>query len=278
MDFEITTNLDTIRNQSITANFAAVDEWLTEELKPYNTMAVTEDMIPAAKTYRANLRKVKDRIEDYRKEAKKAALAPYAAFEEKAKVLTGKIDAAVLNLDTQVKNFEAQEKAAKMERLRTFYDGLNTEAKDYCEWEHIKNPKWENKGFSEDDAKSEIMEALSAAETDIETIRGMGGEDTAYLLDFYKQTHNLPAVIRKAADLAAMRQREEQRQQEAAAKKAEAENAKQKSYVSYAPAVTTDLEQDDIITVDFRVRCTRRQLKGLGTFMKVNGIKYGQIK
>ena len=71
MDFKITTDLATLRDQQIEANFTEVAAWLDAELKPYIGLVVTEDAIPTAKAYRASLRKVRERIDDYRKEAKK---------------------------------------------------------------------------------------------------------------------------------------------------------------------------------------------------------------
>ena len=283
MDFEITTNLDTLRNQQITANFEAVDAWLTEELKPYASMAVTADMIPTAKTYRANLRKVKDRIESYRKEAKTAALAPYYAFEEKAKVLTGKIDTAVESLDEQVKEFERRESDAKIAAIKAVYDAdEHTEAKEYCPWESILNPRWSNKTYSLVDAKEEVIAALFYAANDLDSIRQMGGDNTAYLLDVYKSTRDLNAVIRRSLEIQAAKEREEQRkrdemERQEALKRAQEAKKEQTVIETSAPAehdIDDIVDAEPIYTVSFRVRCNRTQLIELGNYMKSKGIVY----
>ena len=280
MEFEISTNLDTLRNQQIIANFEAVAAWLDEELAPYAGMVVTEDMIPSAKNYRANIRKVKERIEQYRKEAKNAALAPYNEFEQKCKVLTGKLDNAANNLDTQVKEFEKRESEAKIAEIKEVYDSSNlTEAKDYCPWESILNPKWGNKGYSLEDAKEEVRAALFYADKNIESIRDIGGDDTAYLLDYYKQCRDVNAVIRKSLEIKQAREREEKRRrEEEERRRADVEAAKEdKSY-----STTTFFAEEpkpvepDIHMVDFRVWATTEQLNALKAFLKENNIKFGR--
>ena len=75
MEFRITSDLNAVRNQIIDANFAECQAWLEENLAPYRGMVVTEEAIGAAKKYRANIRSLAGRIDEYRKMAKAAALA-----------------------------------------------------------------------------------------------------------------------------------------------------------------------------------------------------------
>lgn len=288
MEFELTTDLSVVKNFQIGANFEAVSAWLDDELAPYQGMVVQADMIPSAKTYRANLRKVKDRIEAYRKEVKASVLIPYNEFERKAKVLTGKIDAAVLNLDEQIKGHEEREAKEKIDSIAAEYDAYpNDEAKAYCPWDRVFNPKWSNKTYKMDDALAEIKAALDSTKRDLAAIRSMGGENTAYLLDTYRQTHDVASAIRKNNELNRMREVEALRQREEEERRKSAEeaashiqNTAQKPIHTpepvISPAVTTDLSQDDLVDVTFRVVCTKAQLKALGQFMKETGIKYGR--
>lgn len=277
MEFEITTNLDTIRNQTITANFDAVAAWLDKELQPYIGLVVTADAIPSAKNYRANLRKVKDRIEEYRREAKRAALAPYNAFEEQAKVLTGKIDNAVANIDGQVKAFEQREAEEKIAEVRAVYDAdSRAEAKEYRPWETIFNPKWANKGYKIEDAQEEVRAALFYTENDLASIRQMGGENTPYLLGIYKDNHDLNVCIRKSLEISAAKEREEQRKREEEERKARI--ASEPKPEPEPMRLRETAEKIDLVTVDFRVTCTRTALNALGQYMKRNGIKYGRCE
>ena len=286
MDFEISNeSLSALRAITITANFPELYAWLDTELQPYLNMAVTEETIPVAKNYRASLRKLKDRIEFYRKEAKRAALASYNAFESDCKVATGKIDAAVENLDSQVKAFEDSEKAAKMAELKAFYDSsLDTEAKEYCPWSLIANPKWQNKSYSIDDAKDEILTALYNTSVNLESIRTMGEEDAAYLLTVYKDTHDINAVIRKRSELIQAREREEQRKRQEEerrkameeAKRAQEIKAAEEAVVEEGEPFEPEVDPDPLCTVVFKVSCRKSQLAALGQYMRAQGIKYGK--
>lgn len=276
-EFRITSDLSALRGQVIEANFDEVRAWLDTNLAPYREMAVTPDTISTAKQYRANIRKVRDRIDESRKEAKNAALSAYSAFELKCKELTGLCDEAANSIDTQVKALEEEEAKQKIEALHSEYIALSDDdIETYCPWGAINNPKWANKGYSAETALEEIRIAIQNTRDDIATIRDMGGDDTPYLLDVYRQTRNISAVIRKASELKTMRQREELRAKE------EAERAKCAAEAKEAPAEKAKEEpapapvQEKLYTVSFKVTCTKEQLTALGEYMKRNGIKYGR--
>lgn len=288
-EFKITTDLSALRQQVIEANFDEVREWLDKNLAPYRDLAVSSDDLSTAKSYRASIRKVRDRIDQSRKEAKAAALAAYSDFETKCKELTGLCDDAANAIDIQVKAFEDAEKREKLAAIRADYDEHITEEMEiYCPWERVFNPKWENKGYSIELAQEEIYEAIMGTANDLEAIREMGGNDTPYLLDVYKQTHSMTAVVRKASELQTMREREEKRKAEDAEfQKARANAIKQRSVptginvhdmmdATSGAGVPSSQQEEEFVTVDFRVTCTKQQLTLLGQYMKQNGIAYGR--
>lgn len=272
--------LAVVRNTVIEANFAECEAALTEMMEPYKTMVVTADGIAAAKNDRASIRKVAGRIDEMRKTVKKAYSEPLKAFEDKCKALIGICDEGAANLDGQIKTFEDREKADKIAALHEEYLKLaDEETLIYRPWESVVNPKWANKGYSADDAREEIEAAIFYSKKDIETIREMGGEDTAYLLDIYKQTRELTAVVRKASELKTMREREAARKREAEEAAARAkERFEQVATTAHAPIVEARDEPKDepLVTVSFKVTCTKAQLTALGDYMKRNGIKYGR--
>lgn len=252
-----------IQNTDIEANFDECKAALTEMVEPYKTLIVTADGIAAAKADRAKLNKVTARIDDMRKTVKKAYNEPLAKFEAKCKELVAIVADGSANLDKQITAFEDAEKKEKLEALHSEYVALTDEELEmYCPWGCINNPKWQNKGYSFDSAVEEIKAALENTRNDLETIRGMGGADTMYLLDIYRQTRDLSAVVRKASELKTMRQREAQRERE------EAEH--------HAEMAATDIDSPTLLNFTFRVKCTKAQLAALGKYMQENGIWYGR--
>lgn len=285
--------LSVIRNTVIEANFEEVKAALTEMIAPYQSMIVTEDGIAAAKTDRARIRKVANGIEDMRKTVGREYKKPLADFEEKCKELVAICDDGAGNLDGQIKAYEEREKQEKFAKLRADYDNhANEEIQTYCPWERIFNEKWGNKGYDVEKCREEIYEAITGTENDLETIRATGGQDVPYLLDVYKQTRDIGAVMRKSAELKARREAEEKRKAELdAAVRAAKENkatrvfdasdpnafakAKPGDVISFGGAAKS--AEDEIVTVDFRVECSKRQLASLKGFLCANGIKYGRV-
>ena len=218
VNFEVNQNaLAVVQNAVIEANFDEVKAALAEMVRPYTNMVVTEDGIAAAKADRAKIRKVAARVDDVRKTVKKTYSAPLADFEAKCKELVAVCDEGSDNLDRQIKEFEQAEADAKIARLREVYDKTDEGTTaglyehEYCPWEAVFNPKWANKGYSEEQAMSEIAEAMLKTREDIETIRTMGEQDVPALMAEYKRTRDMGAVVRRAGELKATREREEQR-------------------------------------------------------------------
>lgn len=283
-EFRMITDLAVVAPKELLFNYDELKAFLTEALQEYKTLVVTEDSIPEAKSKRAKLNKLADNLDSYRISVKKMLMEQYDSdFAPKVNELKGMTKEASDSISEQIKAFEQREKDAKMSELKAVYDAdENTEAKEYCPWESIVNQKWGNKTYSIDDAKEEIRAALFYTAKDLESIRDMGGDDTPYLLDYYKQTRDLNAVVRKILSIQNQREREEKRKLE------EEERAKavavEKESNSETPAdeepieVLPHGEPDPVYIVDFRVWATPSQLNSLGAFLKARGIKYGKIK
>lgn len=283
-EFRMITDLSAVAPKELLFNYDELKTFLKENLEQYRTAVVTEDGISAAKADRAKLNKLSENINSYRINVKKQLMKQYDDdFKPKCDELVAMTKEAADNIGNQIKAFEKREADEKIARLRQYYDacdaGANAGAHDYLSWKSLFNKRWENKGFSEDDAKGEIAAALLKTKEDVEAIRSMGGADTTYLLDFYKQVHDLGAVIRKANDLKAQREAEERREAELEAKK---EEAKEKATVESAWKKEIECEfvpgEEPTQEVAFVVWATKRQLMSLKGFLRANGIKYGRVR
>jgi len=269
-----------IQNTSIEANFDECKTALKEMIAPYASMIVTEDSVSEAKAERAKIRKIEAHIGDMRIAVKKSYMKPFDEFAEKCNELIEICASGSSNLDKQIKSIENGEAEAKIAEIRAAYEKVAAgELLAFCPWEFVYSEKWRNKGVSKETAIADVEAAVSATANDLTAIRATGGPDTAYLLDVYKQTHELSAVVRKASELKAMREREAARRREAeeAATRAK-ERFEQTASTAHAPVVEAHDEPKDepLVTVSFKVTCTKTQLAALGQYMKKNGIKYGR--
>lgn len=298
VEFKVTTDLEAAVPRSLDANFAEVREWLTDALEPYRSMVVSEDAISDGKAARAKINKLSKAINDQRIAVKKRYLEPYTEFESKAKELCEICDTASGNLDKQIKVYEEERKQAKLAGLQEYFTQNADKTEDCLHWGDVFNPKWGNAGFSVEAAQKEIDERIAACVEDIATIRQMDTPYTAALLSEYLKTHDLPAVIRKDAELKRVAAAEAEREaaREAARKEAEARRAQAEAEAETKaaeaeeddtppwdvdePEVATETAEvvaDPVIQMDFRVWATSAQLAALGSYLRASGIKYGKV-
>lgn len=308
IEFRITSDLQELRKQAIEANFEETKAWLTENLEPLRTMAVTPESTAQAKQYRAAVRKIRDRIDESRKMAKAAALEAYSSFETKCKELTALCEEAANALDVQIKAMEEAAKQEKKNRLAEYFAQVVGDMAEWLTFDDCFNPKWLNATYAESTAWMDINAAIDRCRADLNAIRALHSEFETTLLDEYTRTWNISAVLVKNETLGRMKAVEDERKRkeaEAAAKYEAAleelkcvadetmRQAEQKASETGRSTVETlgelskpvnDLVDEDghempaaqepEYKVDFRVFGTARQLDGLKAYMQKNGIRF----
>lgn len=308
IEFRITSDLQELRKQAIEANFEETKVWLTENLEPLRTMAVTPESAAQAKQYCAAVRKIRDRIDESRKMAKAAALEAYSSFETKCKELTALCEEAANALDVQIKAMEEAAKQEKKNRLAEYFAQVVGDMAEWLTFDDCFNPKWLNATYAESTAQADINAAIDRCRADLNAIRALHSEFETTLLDEYTRTRNISAVLVKNETLGRMKAAEEERKRkeaEAAAKYEAAleelkrvadetmRQAEQKASETGRSVVETlgelskpvnDLVDEDghempavqepEYKVDFRVFGTARQLDGLKAYMQKNGIRF----
>ena len=304
VEFRITSDLQEIRKQAITTNYADVKAWVDGVAEQYRSIVVTEDGVQAAKQDRANLRKLQANIDQVRKECRAAALAVSAETEANCKELVATLETAVQNLDTQAKAFETRRKEEKAARLKTYFDRENElhNTNTYLTWEGVLDPKWLNATASEDAAEKAIDAIITDTVNGIAAIVSLQSPFEVELRDYYRETHDVAAVLQKNARLLEMKKVQEEREKaarEAAEAKRLAEEAARKAVVveepapqevpsvadvirpvereAFAYAAVEEEPQEPEYTVDFRVQGTATQLNGLRSYMKNNGIRFERV-
>lgn len=286
--------LAAVQQLRIPANFEEVGAVLKEKLVPYSTLIVTPDTIHDAKSARANVNRLRSNIDEYRKTVKKLLSAPAAEFEANCKPLIAMCDEAAGNIDSQVKAFERREKDQKIASLRIFFNEKIGEDIRFLSFEDIQNPKWENKTYSEEAARKDIISAITTVRSSLGAIHSLHSPFEAALIDQYLKTRDLAACMQQNEKLIADQERLEKirEQKEAAAKAAATEKAAQTT-ASVAEIVSAEREAKlqgtaaqeqqpsselpEINVIDFRVWATQAQLMALREFLLDHGIKYGRV-
>ena len=314
VEFRITSDLQEIRKQAITTNYADVKAWVDGVAEQYRSIVVTEDGVQAAKQDRANLRKLQANIDQVRKECRAAALAVSAETEANCKELVATLETAVQSLDMQAKAFEEQRRAAKEMTLKEYFEEENERHNTtaYLAWDGVLDKKWLNATTSEDTAKKAIDAVIADTVNGIAAIVSLQSPFEVELLEYYRETHDVSAVLLRNNRLLIMKKAQEEREQaareaEAAAQYAAAQRQKmtplkpecigdadEYEVIDIVGTVEPQQEQPDndqvdegvhemptvqeaMYTVDFRAHGTAAQLNGLRSYMKKNGIRFERV-
>ncbi len=180
---------------TVSCNFEEVEGYIKERLKEYDGAIFTEESKGYAKKELAKLRAEKKERNDNLRDAKKKYMAPWDAFEPKAKELINLFDEPITLIDGQVKAFEEDRIAQKKALIEAIYTELVGDLADIIPLERIYNPKWENATMKEKAIREEVLAQATAARIALDTIHGMHSDAETKALDVFKQTLSLPEAI-----------------------------------------------------------------------------------
>lgn len=284
----------------ITCEYAALGAYVESQIKKFDGLVIADDQVKDAEKIMADLNKMKNLIEDRRKEIKDEISAPYTEFEKNIKPIVKRIDEVRGNIKEQVDAFKEKEKAEKKKRI---CDWWKENGKQNIPIEKIWNEQWLNKGTTDKQWQADLKQRKERITADLAMIVSLGDQDKInFLLTDYIQTLDITASMqnwdqheqaRRAAE--EERQRIEQERAERAARQAaeqarrEAERAKQAQMENVPAEPRTapqapqtapqepakDNPNDYLYTREFKcIDMTYEQIWALNNFMKEMKIKF----
>lgn len=203
MEFQLHTNLDALA--PIDFNFEQLKQELSENLKYYEGLIVTEESVKEAKSDKAKLNALRTAIDDKRKAVKKACMVPYEAFEVKAKELLSMIDAPILAIDGQVKSFEDAEKERKLGLIKAYYGSVIGDLSALLPFESIYQEKWMNVTVKMKEIQTFIDIVVTQTKSDLQTIADLHSEFELQIKDTYLKTRVLSAALNEKTRLEAQK-------------------------------------------------------------------------
>lgn len=186
--------------ESIDFNYEQLKAELLKSTEDYKSLFYSESQMKQAKEDRAKLNKLKKALNDERIRIQKEYLAPFDVFKGRVDELIGIIGQAVANIDSQVKAYEDNEKAAKKAEIEALFQQESFQP--FVKLEMIWNPKWLNKSVTLKQIADEMATKKYAIGTAVSTLYGM--ENGVVALEHYKKTLDLNEAIRKAQEHAQM--------------------------------------------------------------------------
>lgn len=267
----------------IESNMKEVKGYVEELNNYYKSVTFTEETLKQAKEEKAKVNKFKTEVADYRKKITAEYNKPIKVFEDTAKETEKLLSETYNTINQQVAGFEEEKKRQKEQEIREYFEEYKTANDiDFVNYEQaqinvtltasVKSLKEQAKAFID-----RIMDDLKLIETQ---------ECKEEILVEYKQNLNVSKSIQEVANRHKLLEEEKKKQEEL--KNKQLEEAKRQADISIkeqelatknaldnfvieAPKV---VEQEEILTLSFKVRGTRNKLKELKRFLIEGGYDY----
>lgn len=273
MEFKIYNPDENSFIQAIEWNNEEIKAELKEKLELYKNLIYTDEQISEAKADRAKLNKFVTALEDKRKELKKTCLAPYEKFEKQVKELVFMINEPIALIDTRVKSFEEEKKNKKLEEIKAYYTGLDT---DFPSFEQIYNPKWLNASVSMASIKKDIDTRLGDINKELEILENLEKYSFEAIFE-YKKNLDLSMAMSKANEL---RQIEEEKRKREMLEQLENSNKdkienEETGLDTTATSAEIKIEQENTPRkwIGFEAYLSKEEVSELANFFKSRNIK-----
>ena len=146
-------------------NRDAVSALLDAVLEQYEGLAVREEDVPAIKAEMAGLNKLRDRLDDARKEITRRIAGPLDAFNDEARALVARVVEVRAGLDAQVKEFEKRDREGRRKSVQFVIDSLKNGEK-VPELDIPIKPSWLNKSIKQAQLHAEIQNVIAEYKRD----------------------------------------------------------------------------------------------------------------
>ena len=283
--------------QKIDWNFEDLKTEITAASQEYETSVYTDDTIKIAKADRAKLNKFVDALNGKRTEIRKALLKPDEQFGLEIKELTGIVQKAIDNIDTQVKGYEERQREEKTAKVREFYEENIHDLSSILSFDRVFKPEYANASTTMKSIKEDILALIQKVDEGLAIINEVDSKFAGDMKEVFLRTYDIGAAMAERNRLEAAEEKRKAYEEEQARKKAEREAAMQaqtsrvinagRAPVSYSSPVkpqpvvqsepVVETVEDPVHVLDFRVHATKTQLDKLKDFLKANNIRFEPV-
>lgn len=283
--------------QKIDWNFEELKTEITASAQEYETSVYTDDTIKAAKADRAKLNKFVDALNGKRTDIRKMLLKPDERFGQEIKELTGIIQKAIDNIDSQVKGYEQRQRNEKTAKVQEFYEENINDLASVLPFSRVFKPEYANASTTMKSIKEDILSLIQRVGEGLAIINEVDSKYAGDMKEVFLRTYDIGTAMAERNRLEAAEEKRKAYEEEQARKKAEREAkmqaetkrvinagkttapvtapAKEPSTVRNSPPMET--VEDPVHILDFRVHATKGQLEKLKEFLKANSIRFEPV-
>ena len=276
--------------QKIEWNFDELKAEITAAAQDYEVSVYTDDTIKQAKTDRAKLNKFVDALNAKRTEIRKQLLKPDEQFGQEIKELTGIVQKAIDNIDSQVKDYERRQREEKTAKVRDFYDANIHDIGEYLPFEQVMKPEYANASKSMKSIKEEILELIQKVDEGLAILSEVDSPYAGDMKEVFLKTYDIGAAMAERNRLETQEQKQKLYAEEQARKKAEREaklkaeaervmaaGARTAAPAGEDPHPDPEQQEEPVYEMCFRVYGSKPQILSLRDFMKAQGIRFEKI-
>lgn len=254
------------------------------KVKNAKKLVCTEESVKTVKQIRANLTKDFKNLEEQRKTVKEQILAPYMQFEEVYKTyVSNKYKEADIDLKQKIDSTENELKKQKEQEIEKYFEEYKTANNiDFVDFKqaNINVTLTASKKNLKEQAKTFIDEIVD----DLKLIETQEGKEE--ILVEYKRNLNVSKSIQEVANRHKLLEEEKKRQEELKNKQLEEAQRQADMSIKKQEVATKNaldnfvieppkvIEQEEILTLKFKVRGTRSKLRELKRFLEDGGYDY----
>lgn len=258
-----------------------VSEEIDEKVKNAVALVCNEDTVKTVKEIRASLNKELKNFEDKRKQVKSEVLKPYEDFEKTYKeCISDKYKTADMELKNKIDSTENELKAKKEQEIKDYFEEYRQASNiDFITYEDAKINV--TLSASMKSLKEQVKNFIDKIVDDLKLIETQ--EHKAEILVEYKQSLNVNNAITtvnnrfKAIEEEKAKQEREKELQDFILETAR-ESDNHVPTIEEVPQIAleapTIVETDEILTLKFTVKGTRKELRALKEFLKNGGYDY----
>jgi hypothetical protein len=279
----------------IQINFDQIKAELSETLKIYKNIVVTEETLPGCKQTQKELAGIRIKLDTYRKDKKKELSKPIEAFENQCKELIALIEQAEAPIKDGIKVFDDQKReekrlvAVKLIGIVIDEIGLNEKygarldvSEKYCNLtakESDVKSDLEARAMAlkvEQDREAELMEIIQdSIDTENKRIESkLKFEDFKRLIDRGVPTKDILAEVKASADRIFRAEHPEPKPE---VKPEPAPEPIQEPEINHAEQVIKEAEETTYYAT-YRITGKKNDLLAVSQFLKDNGLTYKVIE
>lgn len=261
------------------ANYEPLKAAAQELAAVYGSQLVSPDAIKDAKTDMAMLRKLAKSASDMRIKIEREHAAKIATVTKQLKEVAGIFTDAAAKIDSQVKAYDEERKAARLEEIRQMYAEEIGDMADILPFDRLFRAEWLNKSTTDKTIRGDIQTAVINAQAAIAQIRDLHSPHENAIIAAFLEKLSLIDALNAKKRLEDMDAAMEKRRAEEAAKAVQKTEPEPVFIEDIPPDEPDDLvETPDVeLVMDFTFtvkNATQTHLEALTAFLEENGFDY----